>query len=270
MIRINLLPTATAKKRRGPQRTIGIIGLCLVLEVIGLYLWYQAVEDDAVLQEQAAVQQEKRVQQLEERKAQLDKLEEAKVELARQNVIFEKMKFEKTGPPEMLKFLSYVLTKKEENPYSREELKAQEAAGWASGWATDNLWLTELSEEGGHLTLKGRAKSHEDVAEFYRRLETGIYFPLIDPIVQQVVQDDEFKELELVAFETYALVNYNPDGQMKMAKEDVPEELLGLIPAAPEPAPEEKGDGKGGKGKGKGKPKAKEGDKPEEKGEGGA
>ncbi len=254
LIRINLLPATAGKKRRasvgGGQRAVAVIMLALILEFAMLYLYLGTIEEDASAAESAAAQAQKRVKKLEDRKEKLEELQEAKKELARQNVIFEKMKFEKTGPPEMLKFLSYVLTRKEENPYSREELKAQEAAGWASGWDTENLWLIEIVEELGDFTIKGRARSHEDVAEFYRRLETGVYFPIVDPVVQEVVQDDDFKELELVEFEVYTLLNYNPDGQMKMRREEVPEELFAFLPQPkPDPEADKKKGKKGKKGK---------------------
>lgn len=236
MIRINLLPTRAGRKRVSGRRSLALIGLVLVVEILGLFLWYQAVADDAAEQEALAQQAEAEVEQLEAAKAELEEREQAKVELARQNVVFEKLKHEKTGPPEMLKFLSYVLTKKEDNLYNREELQAQEAAGWASGWDPDNLWLTRVEQSFNWLSIEGRARSHEDVAEFYRRLESGIYFVFIDPIVQRVIVDQEFTNLEFVEFEAEAFINYDPDGEMKLRAEDVPSEIREMIADAGEGA----------------------------------
>jgi hypothetical protein len=233
MIRINLLPAKDGRRRRssggGSQKTGAIILLLVILELLGMFSWYQDLSDQATEQQSIAKRAKDKVASLEKKKLKLEEREASKIELARQNVIFEKMKSEKTGPPEMLKFLSYVLTKKEDNLYNREELKAQEASGWASGWNPETLWMTHVVVGPGDVILRGHARSHEDVAEFYRRLESGIYFVMIDPVYQKVFNDADFTELELVEFEATAMLNYNTDGEMRMAVEDVPERLAHLI-----------------------------------------
>ena len=247
MIRINLLPAKDGRRRRstgGPQKTGAIILLLVILELLGMYSWYQDVSDQAVEQQSIAKRAEDKVKKLEKKKTKLEEREQSKLELARQNVIFEKMKNEKTGPPEMLKFLSYVLTKKEDNLYNREELKAQEASGWASGWNPETLWLTQVVVNDTGVVLRGHGRSHEDVAEFYRRLESGIYFIMIDPVFQKVFNDADFSDLELVEFEATAMLNYNTDGELRMTREEVPERLAHLIAAAPEPKGDKKKDGK--------------------------
>lgn len=236
MIRINLLPSREARgKRQSGKRMLALLGLVVLIECFAFFLWWQSIESNVAIEQKKASDAKARVEKLEKQKAKLEERETAKLELARQNVIFDKLKHEKSGPAEMLKFISYVLTAKEDNLYNRDELKAQEAAGWSSGWDPDRLWVTELTESNGELTIKGQAKSHEDVAEFYRRLESGIYFPIIDPEVQQIINDSEFKEIELVSFEAYALLNYNPEGELKMRRDEVPESLLDAVavPAAP-------------------------------------
>ena len=232
MIRINLLPAKDGRRRRssgGGQKTGAIILLLVVLEILGMYSWYQDLNDQAVNQQSIAKRTEDKVASLEKKKKKLEEREQSKLELARQNVIFEKMKSEKTGPPEMFKFLSYVLTKKEDNLYNREELKSQEAAGWASGWNPENLWMTQVVVGHGTVVLRGHARSHEDVAEFYRRLESGIYFVMIDPVYQKVFSDPDFSDLELVEFEATAMLNYNTDGEMRMTREEIPERLAHLV-----------------------------------------
>ncbi|MEZ4266168.1 MAG: PilN domain-containing protein [Myxococcota bacterium] len=253
MIRINLLPTREGRgKRQSGKRMLALLGLVVLIECFAFFLWWQSIEGDVAIEQKKAGDAKARVEKLEKQKAKLEERETAKLELARQNVIFEKLKHEKSGPAEMLKFLSYVLTAKEDNLYNRDELKAQEAAGWSSGWDPDRLWVTELIETNGELSIKGQAKSHEDVAEFYRRLESGIYFPVIDPEVQQVISDTEFKEIELVSFEAYSLLNYNPDGELKMRRDEVPEALLDAVAAPAAPPAEEKKDAKSKKPAGEG------------------
>ena len=253
MIKINLLPAKEGKRRRssssgGGRQWLAILMLLLVIEMLVLYVWHDGVAEEASQAAISAKRAEDKIASLEKKKAQLEEREQAKLELARQNVIFEKLKAEKTGPPEMLKFLSYVLTKKEDNLYNREELKAQEAAGWASGWDTHRLWLTEVSQSDSDFAITGLARSHEDVAEFYRRLESGIYFVEIDPVQQKVTPDKDFADrLELVEFDADTFLNYNSDGELKMKREDVPERLVRLIPKPKEPEKPKGGKGKKGK-----------------------
>ncbi len=250
MLKINLLPQKEGKRRRagGGRQWLAILGLLVVIEFLVLYVWYSGVADEAAEAEASARRAEEKIAALEKKKTQLEEREQAKLELARQNVIFEKLKAEKTGPPEMLKFLSYVLTKKEDNLYNREELKAQEAAGWASGWDTHRLWLTEVTQSDTDFAINGLARSHEDVAEFYRRLESGIYFVIIDPLMQKVTNDKDFPDrLELVEFESDTLLNYNSHGELKMRREDVPERLVSLIPTTKEAPAEDAGKKKKGK-----------------------
>jgi len=244
MIRINLLPSDGARRRRGGQSTITIVMLLVIVELLGLFTWYQGVEEEAQRQQTAVRKAEESLKRLEKAKTHLESRESEKAELAQQNHVLEKLKTDKTGPSTMLKFISYVLTRKEDNLYNREELTAQEAAGWASGWDPQNVWLTKLSEEFGEVTLHGLARSHEDVAEFYRRMETSIHFIGIDPVMQEVVNDTDFEEMELVAFEAFTTVNYDPTGKLRMKREEVPEPLKPFIVESAAPKPEPKDDKK--------------------------
>jgi Tfp pilus assembly protein PilN len=239
MIRINLLPTEGARRRRGGQSTLTIVMLLVIIEVLGLFTWYQGIEEQVGQQASAIRKAEESVKRLEKAKSRLEEREGEKIELAQQNVILETLKTAKTGPAKILKYISYVLTRKEDNLYNREELTAQESAGWASGWDPRNVWITKLTEEFGDVTILGLARSHEDVAEFYRRMETSIHFIGIDPVMQEVVNGQDFDELELVAFEAVTLVNYDSTGKLRMKREVVPDPLLPFVVASAEPKKEE-------------------------------
>ncbi len=249
MIRINLLPSEGSRRRRGGQNTLSIVMLLVIIEVLGLFSWYQDVEEQVGQQASAIRKAEESVKRLEKAKSRLEERESEKVELSQQNLILETLKTAKTGPAKILKYISYVLTRKEDNLYNREELTAQEAAGWASGWDPRNVWITKLTEEFGDVTILGLARSHEDVAEFYRRMETSIHFVGIDPVMQEVVTGQDFEEIELVAFEAVTIVNYDSTGKLRMKREEVPDAMTPFIIASAEPKKdkeEEKKKKKGG------------------------
>jgi len=248
MIRINLLPDKDARRGSASQAPMAVIILMIVVEVLALFTWQEDKNEQLSAQQSLVKKAADAVVRLEKAQVKLEKREEDKVEVARQNVVFDRMKDAKSGPSEMLKFLAYVLTRREDNAYNRDELTAQEAAGWSSGWDPGRVWLKTVVEDVDRLNIKGLAKSHEDVAEFYRRLESGIHFLTIDPVVQEVTSDSEFKELELVSFEVVSRHNYNMDGQLKMTMEEVPESLKSMVKAPEKPPedPKKKKEKKGG------------------------
>ena len=243
MIRINLLPDKDARRGSASQTPMAVIIIMIVVEVLALFTWQG--DKDAQLNAQLALVKKAAdaVTRLERAQTNLEKRAEDKVEIARQNVVFDRMRDAKSGPSEMLRFLAYVLTQREDNAYNRDELTAQEAAGWSSGWDPGNVWVKSVVEDVDILNNKGLAQSHEDVAEFYRRMESGIHFLTVDPVVQEVTTDSEWKELELVSFELNSRHNYNMDGELSMTMEEVPESLKSMIEAPekpPEPKKEEK------------------------------
>lgn len=231
MIRINLLPSRTGRRRRSSgKRFIAITAALALLEIGGLTLWGQTLELDAERAIQRANAAETEMKRLQDRKKELEGEEEKKNELVRQNLFFEQKKYEKTGPYEVLKFIAYTLTRKEDNLYNRDEIKAQEAAGWSPGWDADQVWIDRLEESAIEPPLKaylikGYARSHEDVAEFYRRLESGVYFVAVAPQSQEVKRDKDFADLELVYFTATAYVYFAQDGVLKMNPADVPNAL---------------------------------------------
>ncbi len=241
MIRINLLPVTAAKRTsapRGEGQTFVLVLVALALvEAAGLYMWYSSVDEQAAQASAEARRSEKKVKELEQAKRQLEDREKKKLELSRQNIIFEQLKTGQSGPPEMLQWMTYVLTPREDNLYNRDEIKAQEAAGWAPSWNTDSVWVTEFKQDGREVTIKGLGKTRADVAEFVRRLASSVYF--VEPDLPEVkaVKDEVFPQVTLQKFEVPVIVNYNQDGVFKMAADDIPEPLQKYVRRpAPKPA----------------------------------
>lgn len=231
MIRINLLPAQEKKRPRSSQQSFGLLAVGLiVLEIAGLYFWYSSVEDDAAQAKSQAAAAQRKVTQLKKTKDDIERRNEEIQKLRKQNLVFERMQQLKTGPAEMLQFVSYVLTKKEKNIYNQEEITAQEKANWNPDWDPKSVWLTDLEQTETEVTITGRARQHEDVAEFYKRLASGPYLLCIDPIVQEVVRDKDFPEVELVEFQAWMHFSPNADGELKVARVDVPECLVDQIP----------------------------------------
>ncbi len=253
MIRINLLPqdkgrrSAKGAGKGGANALLVFAMLLAVVEVAALMMWKGDLEEQLSKATSQAQMAEQRQQKLQKAKRMLEEREQAKLELSKQNLIFERLKADKTGPSEMLQFISYVLTKKDDNLYTRSEINEQEAAGWLPNWNPDNLWLGQIEQKDSDVTLEGYARSHEDVAEFSRRLDTGPYLYCIDVKLLVRVKNEDFPDIELIKFEISAQFNPSQDATVKMARGDMPECLDALVEAhlaaQPKPAAGPKGDG---------------------------
>jgi Tfp pilus assembly protein PilN len=247
MIRINLLPDK-GKRRAATGNLFLIVGAALaVAEIGGLFLWHQVIDEEVQAAEVAAKDEEAKLKKAQEAKKSVEDLDAKKLELNKQNIIFEQLESEKTGVPSMLLFLCYLLSKKEFNEYSRDEIDAQEAIGWATQWDADRVWLNRIEQDQQWLTIQGLAKDHEDVSEFARRLESGIYFVDVWPKTFTKVADEEFRDVKLVAFEVTAFFNYSSEGQLQMLRGDVPLELEPFLVQEAPPPPEPSKDKKKGK-----------------------
>ena len=230
MIRINLLSQKDAKRKRsssgpgislGSQALLGAFFVAVALELGGLYLWYnQATEKDEIARKHVKeIEAEKvRLEDMTKQKGELDSLEK---EVAAQRVVFQELQYAKSGPLNMLLFLSYSLqridaTIPEEEYRVLTDLWTPESLRRAAGtgdaeWNPDNVWLQRVQEAAGEITIEGRARNHEDVMTFMKRLRTAIYFDSVDFVSQQRFVDGDFA-VPVIEFKLTALLNYDPRG----------------------------------------------------------
>ena len=211
MIKINLLSSKEGKKQRGGKNLVALFVLLVIAEAAGLYVWYDGVAQRAAVEGAKLKDLESKVEELNRVKQKMEEREQNKGTLAKQNIVFEELKYDKVGPSNLLLFLAYALTKKEDNVYNQDEIKAQEDIGWDMSWDPDRLWITELAELDKEAVISGRALSHEDVAELYTRLESSIYFYDVSPDVQEQKFNSEL-DLKYVEFNLHAKVNYDLEG----------------------------------------------------------
>ena len=211
LIRINLLSVKDVRKKRGGEKLLLVLLAILAVEAGGMALWYSNLSSTVEQQRRQIAALKRDVEDLNKIKAKIEEREKHKRTITQQNIIFEELKYDKIGPPNALLFLSYVLTPKEDNVYNAEELKAQEEAGWDVTWDPSRVWLTEFTEEDGKITIQGQAIDHEDVTEFYRRLESSIYFYDVMPGVQEIEVDKDI-DAKYVKFTVTANLNYDLEG----------------------------------------------------------
>ena len=211
MIRINLLPSKASKKKKAPTEGsafVYLLFLLCVLEVGGLYFWYDSQGAEVIQANTQANQLQEKVRELQKVKQLIAADEEQKILLEEQNQIIERLVDGKVGPPNMLMFLSFALTQPSDTRENAEERKALERAGWNLQWNPNTVWLTRLQEDQhGVMTIEGEARTHEDVAEFYERLRSCYYFEHLEPGPQEEKYNQDV-EFPYVAFEASVRLNY--------------------------------------------------------------
>jgi Tfp pilus assembly protein PilN len=211
MIRINLLPVKEVKKKKVRKEFLLLVAILVALDVMVLMSWGGAAEEGLTVVKSRNKALQEQVDSLKEAKAQIEEREQNKALLEAQNFIFDKLKFDKIGPSNLLLFLSYVLTKPEDSAQNREEIKKREVIGWNVDWDADAVWLTNIVEKDGMVRMKGEARNHEDVAEFLKRLEAGVFFYKPE-LIRQEKKFHLQLETHYVDFEIVADLNYNLDG----------------------------------------------------------
>jgi type IV pilus assembly protein PilN len=199
MIRINLLPVRERRKRREGRQILALFIVLLAAQLMGIYYLHAelAAEQDHVAAQLRALDKE-----IEKRRGvqqRIGELENTKTGLLAQVELFGLLEEEKEGPSKLLLFLAYALTPRKETPYNREELQILERLGWDTNWDPDRLWLQTMSTRRASLEISGTAMSHEDVAEFSKRLRTSIFFPGVEPL-QQIQDYDRELDLASVSF----------------------------------------------------------------------
>jgi len=155
MIRINLLPFRAARKKENIRRQISVFVLSVVcLALLMGFVFLNLSRNVAALETDMSSKKKELATYAETTK----KIEELKKKIAevraKLNVIKE-LESKKTGPVLLLDELSMAVPK-------------------------EKLWLTELNEKNGILTLQGTAMDNDTVALFMTNLENAKHIVSVD------------------------------------------------------------------------------------------
>ncbi len=210
MIRINLIgQRARIKPTVGKGQLVVFVAL-LVVEAVFLFVWHQKLSGDLTDAVKRSKEASAKIEELKRVKDAWEQWQTQKADLDRQAQVFESLRAEQSGPPNVLEYLGYMLTKVPDVPSSADEMKAQELVGWDPRWDPRRVWITRYLERSGVVTLSAQAIDHEDVAEFYRRLETSDYFTNVDPGTQVRLVNGQL-DTKYVEFSVTAVLNYKVD-----------------------------------------------------------
>ena len=119
---------------------------------------------------------------------------------------------QRSGPTFVMRELSYILSKGRgptvDTEVYEELLKKDPTAGFNPIWEPKRAWIISFAEKAHAVTIKGGAKSDEDVAEFLKRLKLSAFFDKVYWQQTQPMTDPKLNNVSYVVFDVQAVVNY--------------------------------------------------------------
>jgi type IV pilus assembly protein PilN len=219
MIRINLIGVKTKARKSKPTAILLVFAILFVIEAAILFVWYQKLSSELGDASRRSHEAQAKVEELVKVKAAWEQWQAEKADIDRQTAVFETLRADQSGPPHFLLFLSYMLTKAQDTPANADELKSQEMAGWNPKWDARRIWFKSVDERGGIVSIKGSGVDHEDVAEFYRRLESCEFIHNVEPGIQLRQVHGELG-IKFVEFATTASLSYRVPKEAPVAAAD--------------------------------------------------
>ena len=180
MIRINLLPIKQDRRREAGRNQI-IIGLAFIAVEIVVFVFLN-MNLESKLEEQrnkngiVKASVDRIIKQVRDHQAIINEIKE----FEKRQAAIEGLQTARTGPVFIMLELSNLISKGGrphiDNDRYQEMIQLDPSSGYDENWDFRRLWITDFTENNRKLHLKGQALTHEDVAEFLRRVNLSDYF----------------------------------------------------------------------------------------------
>ena len=181
MIRINLLPIRQTQKRQTVQQQLFIGGVLLILTITACIVWTMAISSQVDEKKAQIAEKNKELQQLKKIIGEVNEFTTKKKELEDKLKVIETLRKGKTGPVRALDDLATEIP--------------------------NRVWLTDVIETNGSVTITGRAIDHEDVSAFMKSLQKSKYFSGIN--LQHSKAGKDKSGVTLYDFKITCSVNYS-------------------------------------------------------------
>jgi type IV pilus assembly protein PilN len=180
MIRINLLPVRQVKKAKAGQRQLILFVLGFLVEAAVLVVLYESKSSEVDEVGRVVSQLESEIAGLKKEVGDFDQLKAQHDLLTKQQKIIVDLQKGKTGPVGVMRELSDILTAGkgptvDQGKYE-QLVRRNPAAGYNQKWNPNRLWLQAVTEKDGLLSIQGKAKDYDDVAEFSKRISLSEFF----------------------------------------------------------------------------------------------
>lgn len=180
MIRINLLPIKQDRRREAGRNQIIIGVLVLAVEMVFFVLVYMrtSAQVDEQRNKNQMVQNQVDVleKQVQDHQAILNEI----AEFEKRQESIEELQRARTGPVYLLLELSNILSKggrpNIDHDTYQEKVQLDPTSGYDENWDFRRVWLEAFQEKDRIVQIRGQALTHEDVAEFLRRVNLSSFF----------------------------------------------------------------------------------------------
>lgn len=190
MIRINLVPRAEARRLAAWQRFrwIGsLVGVAIALGVVAIE-WRTRAAEALVLEEVLGYRAQ--LAELARRNQDVVRLEKRRTELRARLSTIDTLERQRRGPARVLDDLG--------------------------GATPEKLWLIELRDQGGSLTMAGKGLDNQTIADFMQRLSGSDHFDRVDLVETKQIEEGQAK---LKQFTISAHLDYAGRAATKAAAE---------------------------------------------------
>jgi len=182
MIRINLLGTERKQAKKAPafdvgQRLTVACSLILVATVVGIGWWYWSLDNASARVDSEIAVRTAEAARLQSLLAEVQKFEAQRTQLQQRVQLIEQLRSGQSVPVQLLDHVSKSLP--------------------------DMLWLTDMNQEGGAVTIQGRSTTLIALSDFVANLGNGGFLKKPIDIVNSVVESNRSggaQSVELINF----------------------------------------------------------------------
>ena len=208
MIRINLLPEAKKKEvgAKGSSQIWLVVYLVTAAAwavLLLVFYWYFG----GILEEKRAVNNElkEEIARAEQQNANLDEIQQKLERSKRLEEVVNELHKARSGPTRLLHELSKLISKEGGPSVNQQQLdsirREHPLAGYNPAWDFRRLWINRLAEKDHNCEIHGRGKTHEDVAEFLRRL-------ILSDVFDNVFLEETTADHGTIGFKIKSTVRY--------------------------------------------------------------
>ena len=218
MIRINLLPIKQDRRREAARNQVILGGLVLAAELAVCAVLYINMSASIEEQQNANSDIESEVRRLKAQVSDHQSILKEIEEYEKRQAAIEGLLEARTGPVYVMLELSKILSKggrpNIDNVKYQEAIRLDPTAGYDESWDYRGLWITSFQEKNRMVTIKGQALTHEDVAEFLRRLNLSRFFVTVELISTNLARPD-VRSANGKKFAMDAVVHFTVSGKVR-------------------------------------------------------
>ncbi len=218
MIRINLLPIKQDRRREAGRNQLLFGLLIIVLEIVGCVLLYMDTGSEVEAQKNSNKQLSVQVERIEKEIGDHKKILADIAEYEKRRKAIESLQAARTGPVFVLLELSDILSRGGgphiDHDRYQEIIQRNPAAAFDENWDHRRLWLGSFQEKERRVRLQGQGLTHEDVAEFLRRINLSDFFVSSELVSTQLSPPKISKE-SFEAKSAHPVVHFTVEADVK-------------------------------------------------------